>query len=307
MNTTRHISYSIIIPHKNIPNLLRRCLDSIPKREDVQIIIIDDNSDPSLVDFSNFPGIGEPNTEIYFAKENKGAGYARNIGLTMAKGKWLLFADADDFFNDCVYFLMDKYKNENVDLVFFKSNSVYSDSLRPVVSRGDKYNRWLDHAVETGTISNELRYNFNPSWAKFFSRAFIFKNNIYFQETYAGNDALFSTKTGHLAATILVDLNEIYCATVRKGSLDYQISYESAKSRFDVSLAQYSYLLSVGKEKYARHVWVFIDQIRKSGCRNWKKKALWPAFKKLKLKDFLYGAQRILYVITIDLFKKNNH
>ena len=37
------INYSIIIPHKNIPDLLQRCLDSIPRREDVQIID-DDNS-----------------------------------------------------------------------------------------------------------------------------------------------------------------------------------------------------------------------------------------------------------------------
>jgi len=41
------INYSIIIPHKNIPHLLVRCLDSIPQREDVQIIVADDNSDIS--------------------------------------------------------------------------------------------------------------------------------------------------------------------------------------------------------------------------------------------------------------------
>lgn len=34
--------YSIIIPHKNILKLLQRCLDSIPERDDVQVIIVDD-------------------------------------------------------------------------------------------------------------------------------------------------------------------------------------------------------------------------------------------------------------------------
>ena len=34
------IVYSIIIPHKNIPDLLRRCLDSIPQRPDIQIIVV---------------------------------------------------------------------------------------------------------------------------------------------------------------------------------------------------------------------------------------------------------------------------
>ena len=38
-------NYSIIIPHRNIPQLLQRCIDSIPSRDDLQIIIVDDNSD----------------------------------------------------------------------------------------------------------------------------------------------------------------------------------------------------------------------------------------------------------------------
>lgn len=50
------IVYSIIIPHKNIPDLLRRCLDSIPQRPDIQIIVVDDNSSPDKVDFAHFPG-----------------------------------------------------------------------------------------------------------------------------------------------------------------------------------------------------------------------------------------------------------
>jgi glycosyltransferase involved in cell wall biosynthesis len=56
--------YSVIIPHKNIPKLLQRCLDSIPQREDIQIIIIDDNSDPGIVDFEHFPGLNRSNVEV---------------------------------------------------------------------------------------------------------------------------------------------------------------------------------------------------------------------------------------------------
>jgi glycosyltransferase involved in cell wall biosynthesis len=38
-------NYSFIIPHKNCPDLLQRCVDSIPDRDDVQVIVVDDNSD----------------------------------------------------------------------------------------------------------------------------------------------------------------------------------------------------------------------------------------------------------------------
>lgn len=36
--------FSIIIPHYNIPDLLMRCLKSIPVSEDIQVIVVDDNS-----------------------------------------------------------------------------------------------------------------------------------------------------------------------------------------------------------------------------------------------------------------------
>ena len=45
------INFSFIIPHKNTPDLLQKCLDSIPRRDDVQIIVVDDNSDADKVDF----------------------------------------------------------------------------------------------------------------------------------------------------------------------------------------------------------------------------------------------------------------
>ena len=41
------IRYSVIIPHKDIPDLLNRLLRSIPKREDIEVFVVNDNSDPN--------------------------------------------------------------------------------------------------------------------------------------------------------------------------------------------------------------------------------------------------------------------
>ena len=90
------LNYSIIIPHKNCPDLLKRLLDSIPERDDVQIIVVDDNSDEGKK-----PSIDRKDTEVILldAERSKGAGRARNVGLEHAEGKWLLFADADVVLN----------------------------------------------------------------------------------------------------------------------------------------------------------------------------------------------------------------
>lgn len=81
------MNFSIIIPHKNVPLLLKKLLDSIPLREDTEVIVVDDHSDSSVVDFEHFPGIDRNNTKCIFLDESHGAGYARNIGIDNAKGK----------------------------------------------------------------------------------------------------------------------------------------------------------------------------------------------------------------------------
>lgn len=61
--------YSIIIPHYNIPDLLQRLLDSIPQREDIEIIVVDDNSSSDVVDFNHFPGSDRNDVRIIFDKK----------------------------------------------------------------------------------------------------------------------------------------------------------------------------------------------------------------------------------------------
>ena len=94
------MNFSFIIPHKNVPELLKKLLDSIPVRDDTEVIVVDDHSDPSIVDFVNFPGLKRRNTKCIFLDESRGAGYARNVGIDNASGKWLLFADSDDSYTE---------------------------------------------------------------------------------------------------------------------------------------------------------------------------------------------------------------
>ena len=58
------INYSIIIPHYNIPDLLGRCIKSIPEREDVQVIVVDDNSTGSGDYVSTIPELSRKGVEL---------------------------------------------------------------------------------------------------------------------------------------------------------------------------------------------------------------------------------------------------
>ena len=80
------INYSFIIPHFHIPNLLLRCLKSIPKREDSEIIIVDDNSPDADSYLELYPMLRRPDVLFIRTYERKGAGAARNVALTHSRG-----------------------------------------------------------------------------------------------------------------------------------------------------------------------------------------------------------------------------
>lgn len=208
-------TFSIIIPHKNTPQLLERCINSIPERNDVQIIIVDDDSDEEIVDFGKFPGISKKNIKIIFNKASLGAGHARNLALEVTKSKWLLFADADDYYIH-LNTLLDKYaKVEDVDIVYFNCKGESDET-----NRCTKYNRIVEEYVSDDLkIDKKVRFNWWTPWNKMVSKHLIDKYNLKFEEVMSGNDAKFSLLAGYYAGQIRVEPDYYYISTIRQESI----------------------------------------------------------------------------------------
>ncbi|WP_163712910.1 glycosyltransferase family 2 protein [Mangrovibacterium lignilyticum] len=222
------INYTIIIPHKNTPDLLQRCLDSIPKRADIQIIVVDDNSDPGKIDFNNFPGKNEKNIEIIFSKEGKGAGHARNLGLKHCEGKWILFADSDDFFTTNFLLILDRYKDLNFDILFFNVIAIINDTFEPS-KRVSKLNEYIERAYDNTCADaiNDLKYKVNAPWYKMYSRKFISDFNLNFAEVIKGNDMFFTFCASYFCRNYHIEKLPVYTTVERENSMTYQTySYE---------------------------------------------------------------------------------
>ena len=212
------INYSVIIPHKNSPKLLAKSLASIPMRDDVQVIVVDDNSDVNLVDFSSFPKWNGVHYECYFTKEGKGAGYARNIGLSHAIGKWVLFMDADDYFMPSIDDIFDEYLDNDADVIYFRPQAVMQEDYMTISKRANLYNFLIDSYMQTAD-ENEIRTRFYVPWSKFVKRSLIERYSIKFEEIPYSNDVVFSIKVGCYANSISVQDKSFYVVTESTKSL----------------------------------------------------------------------------------------
>src|SRR5690554_3662855 len=125
---------SIIIPHFNSPRLLEKLIASIPVREDIQIIVIDDNSTVDKEIYQRLVKNTSASHHVLFLKNNsgkKGAGACRNIGLKWSTGHWVLFADADDYFVEGFYQKIKRFFNSEYDVIFFMPTSMELDTGKP--------------------------------------------------------------------------------------------------------------------------------------------------------------------------------
>ena len=210
--------FSIIIPHYNIPDLLMRCLKSIPVSEDIQVIVVDDNSPDADTYLERYPELSRPYLEFVRTTKGGGAGYARNIGLDHAKGKWLLFADADDFYVDNMYEIITSYACSKADVIYFKKKSVLSEDITKSVDRSDYINRIIDRYFETSD-EKPIRANIIVPWAKMIRMSIVKESGLRFEETKYSNDQYFIVFIGCHARKIEVSCEVLYIVTRRQESL----------------------------------------------------------------------------------------
>lgn len=210
--------FSIIIPHYDIPDLLMRCLKSIPVSEDIQVIVVDDNSPDADTYLERYPELSRPYLEFIRTTKGGGAGYARNVGLDHAKGKWLLFADADDFYVDNMFEIITSYAGSKADVIYFKKKSVLSEDITKTVNRSDYINRLIDWYFETSD-ERPIRGKFLVPWAKMIRKNTVEEFGLRFDETKYSNDIYCMASIGCYARIIEVSSEMLYIVTLRQGSL----------------------------------------------------------------------------------------
>ncbi|MDE2599767.1 MAG: glycosyltransferase family 2 protein [Rhodocyclaceae bacterium] len=252
---------TVIVPHYNSPRTLERLIASIPCRDWIEIVVVDDNSSEPIGALLD----ARPNVRLLQLPEGrKGGGAARNFGLEHSDGEWLLFADADDFFVDGAFDKVAEYLPSTLDIVYFSPTSL-QESTGKTGARHRHYESLLHAYAQRADKS--LLYRYFVPWSKLVSRRLIEENSISFDEVIASNDMNFSLKVAFHGRTHAVDMRPIYCVTESGASLTKQVSAAVLESRFHAVVRYNRFLRTHGQGRYQIGINLQLYNMRHLGLR----------------------------------------
>ena len=184
---------SIIVPVYNAEKYLKECIDSILAQtySDFELICVDDGStDNSLAVLKAYQK-KDKRVQVYTQK-NQYAGVARNNGLSRANGKYVLFLDADDFFEDKLLELtVEKAEKTNSDVVLFSAD-YYEHNQRTFLPAPTELNLQYvpqNEVFNASDIPDKIFQLTGPApWNKLFKKSFLRSNNLEFPDLKHSED-----------------------------------------------------------------------------------------------------------------------
>lgn len=214
------ILFSVIIPHYNSVFYLEKLINTIPINDSIQVIVVDDKSTENVLDIEA-KVTSRNGIFVHNMTNKKGAGTCRNIGMQEAKGKWLIFADADDYFLPDAFQILEHYISAEEDIIYFPPISVYRDTEKVATRHWHTYCLVLDY-YKNPTKRNELalRYKYKSPCSKMVRRELVEKYGILYDEVPAANDVMFSIQCAYYARRIAASTQTVYCVTSASGTLE---------------------------------------------------------------------------------------
>lgn len=217
---------SVIIPVYNVEQYLEQCFNSIVNQtlKEIEIIIVDDGStDESGKIVDKYK---EKYTNVVVIhKEHKGPGAARNVGMSRAHGKYLYFMDSDDYLDiDALNKLYQEAEQKELDLLLFSGEAFTEDrNLKRIVYRFRYLRTKHLNIVMSGKDGFIFSYAdgeyITSVCIRFYSRLYLEKINIRFNENIIHEDEDFGFLTLAMAGKVEIIENRFFYRRLRSNSI----------------------------------------------------------------------------------------
>lgn len=278
---------SVIVPAYNAEKFLKECLDSIINQSfrDIEIICINDGSTDSTESIiANYTKLDSRISG--FTQINQGLGAARNKGLSIAKGDYVCFVDADDWLSK--HFILRLYQQAHIvdaDIAMGNivraipdgSKFVYVDFVK-VMKR-----QIVCDALEKYKIMDIPRRNYVVN--KLYKRQSLIDNDLWFEEGVAFEDIEWSTNMAYKLKKLVTARHANYY--YRYNTISLMIG-DSEKGYEDYHKAQQKAL------KFRQSINLPIEHI---DYYEWTSKTVYRLFGKTLLKIETYMNDKLYYLL----------
>lgn len=260
---------SVIIPVYNVEEYLAECLDSVINQteKDIEIICVEDCSTDSSLEILQEYAKKDERIIVIQNKQNSGLSVTRNNGLAVAKGKFILFVDSDDFIEPTLLETTLKHAN-NVDMVCFNYKEYNPQNI------GNFLHNYL---IEDGLYSNEdyfiksaERNSFIVvAWSKLYRREFLVENNLCFEPRMIYEDNLFYLQCVLKAKSVYSINEQLYVYRIRQDSImTKKLQPKNVNDQFKLLCeATRVYIENDGSEKFVEAIEKFINGLGRSYIR----------------------------------------
>ncbi len=205
--TNKNILVSIIVPIFNAEQYLVKCIESILNQtySNIELILVDDGSiDSSSTIIDNY-AMKDSRIKVVH-KKNEGVSTSRNVGLDIATGTYVTFADADDEMKtDCVEYLLNLI-TEN------QTNVAYTDKLFTDYHMKQGKNNSVQIISGEDAAERIILETYNVGvYCKIFRLDFLNKHKIrFFKNVFIGEGLNFNTLAYQYAKQVAVGHRKIY-------------------------------------------------------------------------------------------------
>lgn len=193
---TKRIKISAVLTVYNTGNYLHECIDSLLGQtfKNFEVICIDDGSTDDSYNILYEYSMKDPRVHI-FHQDNKGAGAARNFGLSIAQGEYIIFLDSDDYFDKNM--LKEAYTKAiltDSDICIFKSKQ-HDYATGKITECKFSVKEQFIPKKEVFSLSDMTENPFTSimgwAWDKLYKKSFVLNNGLQFQEQRTTNDMYF--------------------------------------------------------------------------------------------------------------------
>ena len=225
--------FSLIVPIYNVERYLEQCIESVLAQDyqNYELILVDDGSPDNSIDICTKYAKQYSNI-VFIHKINGGLSDARNVGIKLARGEYLMFLDSDDYWEG-TSILSDLQKiivENNPDVIFNYMSSVYPDKI---------INHYMNREKLVGSFREDFKGLYQEgiylgfTWTKIVKREVILKNQLFFIKERYFEDIPWSFSLTKYIGTYAIYQNCFYMyRRERKGAISSAVTKKNQVSLF---------------------------------------------------------------------------